>query len=151
MTEEDFGRIYQTYHWKFLSIKYSFQDIGWKLYKKKNHFSSSKGNNSYKESSDNFDSHNCLRPYNKGHYSNWKNLAIHNSFGNICEKLMSDPFVLFLVMAAMFFFFMDKKSPHQFYVEYPKEHPNQFWFKLVKNIRYLKGITLKIAKIIEKG
>ena len=31
------------------------------------------------------------------------NLAKLNGFGDTCEKLLSDPFVLFLVTAAMFF------------------------------------------------
>ena len=30
-------------------------------------------------------------------------MAKPNGFGDICEKLLSDPYVLFLVMAAMFF------------------------------------------------
>ena len=48
------------------------------------------------------------RPYNKDNFSNWKNLAKHNGLGDICEKLLSDPYVLFLVMAAMFL--MDQKT-----------------------------------------
>ena len=31
------------------------------------------------------------------------NFAKPNGFGNTCEKLLSDPYVLFLVMVAMFF------------------------------------------------
>ena len=45
------------------------------------------------------------RPYtcNKDHFSKWNNLAKPNGFGDICEKLLSDPYVLFLVTSAMFF------------------------------------------------
>ena len=32
-----------------------------------------------------------------------QNLAKPNGFGEICEKLLSDPYVLFSVTAAMFF------------------------------------------------
>ena len=45
-----------------------------------------------------------------------QNLAKPKSFEDICEKLLSDQFVLFLVMAAVFL--TDQKSPHQFYAEY---------------------------------
>ena len=42
---------------------------------------------------------------NKDQFSYFKNLTKPNDFGDtcICEKLLSDPYVLFLVMAAMFF------------------------------------------------
>ena len=42
-------------------------------------------------------------PNNKDQFSYQKNLAKSNGFGYICEKLLSDAFVLFLVTAAMFF------------------------------------------------
>ena len=37
------------------------------------------------------------------HYYPCQNLAKPNGFGDICEKLLSDPQVLYLVLAAMFF------------------------------------------------
>ena len=45
------------------------------------------------------------RSYSKDHFSNKKNLAGPNGFGDICEKLLSvsDPYVLLLVIAAMFY------------------------------------------------
>ena len=56
LTQEVVGGAYHKDHfnnWKFLLIYHSFQDIEWKLLKKKSFFPF-KGNNSYKESSDNF-------------------------------------------------------------------------------------------------
>ena len=74
---------------------HSFLDIGWKL-KKKHLFSPFKGNKLW-----------SLRDfsmlYNEDHFSNWKNSAKPDGFGNICEKTLSDPYVLFSVTAAMFF------------------------------------------------
>ena len=69
----------------------------------------------------------------------------------ICEKLLSDYYVLFLVMAAMFF---DRpKLPNQFYAEYPLEHLYQVLFQLVSSDKgeIFEKITFKIANNVEKG
>ena len=42
-------------------------------------------------------------PNNKDHFSYWQNLVKPNGFGDKYEKLLSDPYVLFLVTMAMFF------------------------------------------------
>ena len=51
-------------------------------------------------------------------YTQCKNLTKPEGFGDIYKKLLSDPYVLYLVTTAMFF----QKSPNQFYAEYLKEH-----------------------------
>ena len=46
--------------------------------------------------------------------------------GDICEKLLFDPYVLFSVMGVMFS--DESKIPHQFYAEHLKEHSYYVWF-----------------------
>ena len=53
------------------------------------------------------------------HFYLFQNLAQHNGFGDISEKLLSVPYVLFLVMAAMFL--TDQKSSHQLLCRIPQE------------------------------
>ena len=84
LTQQDFGRTYHKDHlsyWKFLSIYFNFQDIGWKL----------KGNIilHLSRAVTLTTSHlttlipeNFWRPYNKDHFSNWKSLAKPNGFGD---------------------------------------------------------------------
>ena len=45
-------------------------------------------------------------------------------FGDGGKKLLSNLYVLYLVIAAML---TDKKSQQQFYEEYPKKHSYQVW------------------------
>ena len=70
------------------------------------------------------------RSHHAEHLYPCQNLAKPNCFGDICQKLLSDPYVLFLATAATFF--DESKSPHQFYAGYPKEHSYQVWFYLVQ-------------------
>ena len=66
-----------------------------------------------------------------GHLYPMSELAKPNGFGDICKKkLLSDPYVLFLKMVAMFL--MDQKSKHNFCARYPKEHSYKIWFQLIK-------------------
>ena len=96
---------------------------------------------------------NFWRPYSKGHFSKWKNLAKPYGFGDICEKLMSDPYVLFLVMAAMFF--DESKIPTSILCRISQETfiPSLVLIgPVVSEKGYLKEITLKIAKkTLKKG
>ena len=43
------------------------------------------------------------RSHHAKHFNPCQSLAKPNSFWDICKKLLSDPYVLFLVMAAIFF------------------------------------------------
>ena len=50
-------------------------------------------------------------------------MAKPNDYGDIIsETLLSDPYVVFLVMSAMFL--TDQKSTQQFYAGYPKKYSN---------------------------
>ena len=62
-----------------------------------------KGNNSNMESSDIFVRMQTCRTHHKDLFSNWKSLVKPNNFGDIWEKLLFIPYVLFLVTATMFF------------------------------------------------
>ena len=55
----------------------------------------------------------------------WQNLSVLEMY----EKLLSDPYVLFLVTAAIIS--TNQKFPHQFYAEHTKKHSYQVWFQLV--------------------
>ena len=103
-SKDNFPMAYHMDHfinWMFLAINSCFQAIGWKLLK--HHFSPFKGNYSNKKWSDIFGPMQTFRRPQK-EFGNRKSLAKPYGFGGIWEKLLTGPFVLFLVIAVMFFF-----------------------------------------------
>ena len=66
-----------------------------------------------------FDHIYMYRCHHAEHFTLCQKQAKSNGFGDICEKLLSAPYVLFLVRHV---FGQIQNPPHQFYAEHPKEH-----------------------------
>ena len=131
LTWEDFCRTYHRDHfsnWKFPSTYYSFQDIGWKLYKKKTKKKQKKNKTSFIFQGQYLWQGVIWQLWFLKTFEGliiriisatarvWLNIMV---FGDICNKLLSDPYILFLVIST------NQKSLHQFYVGYLKEHSYQ--------------------------
>ena len=146
-----------TYHkdyfinWKFHSIYHSFQDIGWIL-KKMSFFTFQWQLILYGVARQLWSLGDFFGPY-KVHVSNWKNLRLNLTvlkIYNVWEKLLTYPFVLFLVIAVILFHGSKTQPPYQFCEG--NFMPNLVPIgQVVSDFRrFLKEITLKIAKKTSK-
>ena len=102
-------------NWTFHSIYHSFQNIGWKLFKKVIFHLSRAITLTWSRMTTLIMRDYC-RPNHKDHFSDWKRFAKPNHFGYISKKLLSDPYVKFLT---------DQKSKHSFCLRYPEKQKYQ--------------------------
>ena len=73
------------------------------------------------------------------------------AYMDICEKLLSDPNVLFLVTAAMFLDGSKIPTPVLYMRNTLSNMHNKFGSNWSGSDRFLKEVTLKIAKNVENG
>ena len=88
----------------------------------------------------------------RSHHAERQNSAKLNGLGDICEKLLSVPYVLFLVTAAMFF--DESKIPTSILCSIPQGAFIPIWFQfgqVVSEEKIFERNNVKIAKMVEKG
>ena len=102
------------------------------------------GNNSNKESSDNF-----CKPYNEDHLGNWKNLAKSNGFGDMYMRKASDwPLCTIFSNSGQVLQWIKKPHSRSMQNTLRNIHTKYVsnWSRSFKRRRFLKEITLKIGK-----